>query len=137
LRQRLVRAASEGARGVVFAGASPWSHPGLPAVVREARRLGFATVEVWGPIQPVADLPASAADKLAGLARVRAPRLGPEAGPDAAARFEAARAWLAERLPGCAVETYVPDDTSHVSHPLYQAAGPAAVWASCQRAPPL
>jgi cyclic pyranopterin phosphate synthase len=129
LRQRLVRAASEGARGVVFAGASPWSHPGLPAVVREARRLGFARIEVWGPIEPLADLEAGAADKLAGLTRIRAPRLtGSEAG------LAAACARLSQRLPACPVELYEPGDT-RPDAPLYQSAGPRSVWASCQRAP--
>ncbi len=134
LRQRLVRAASEGAAGVVFAGASPWSHPGLPAVIREARRLGFARIEVWGPIEPLDGLPAAAAEKLAGLTRIRAPRLGPEAGPGAAARFHAAAAWLAEHAPGCAVEVYAPH-AERPGLPLYQAAGARAVWAPCQRPP--
>lgn len=133
LRQRLVRAASEGARGVVFAGASPWSHPGLPAVIREARRLGFVTIEVWGPIEPL-DGRFPAPDRLAGLTRVRAPRLGPEAGPDAAARFERAAAWLRQHVPACEIAPYTPGDTRpDVS--LYQAAGPRAVWASCQARP--
>ncbi|MES2640412.1 MAG: radical SAM protein [Myxococcota bacterium] len=137
LRQRVVRAASDGARGIVFAGASPWSHPGLPAVVREARRLGFATIEVWGPIEPLDTLTTAAAERLAGLTRIRAPRLGPEAGADAPARFELASARLQALLPACVVELYTPTDTSpdttNVS--LYQAAGPRAVWGSCQRIP--
>lgn len=139
LRQRLVRAASDGARGITFAGASPWSHPGLPAVIREARRLGFATIEVWGPIEPLDALTTAAAERLAGLTRIRAPRLGPEAGPDAAARFTAAAARLQELVPGCVVEHYTPSDASPDVSPrnvsLYQAAGPRAVWGSCQRIP--
>ncbi len=131
LRQRLVRAASEGARGIVFAGASPWSHPGLPAVIREARRLGFATIEVWGPIEPLDGLTTAAAERLAGLTRIRAPRLGPEAGPDAPARFELALARLHDLLPACPIEVYTPGDTS-ADVSLYQAAGPRAVWGSCR-----
>lgn len=127
LRQRLVRAAAEGARAVVFAGASPWSHPGLPGAVREARRLGFERVAVWGPIEPVAALPPAAAEKLAGLTAVRAPVLGGVPSP----AFAAGRAWLAAHLPACPVETYLPDTPPDT--PLYQSAGPRAVWANCQR----
>jgi hypothetical protein len=137
LRQRVVRAASEGVRGIVFTGASPWSHPSLPAAVREARRLGFATIEVWGPVEPLATLDAGAADKLAGLTHIRAPRLTGAAfavgSPSADARFATALERLAALLPGCPVELYTPADTPDVS--LYQAAGPRAVWAPCQRLP--
>lgn len=132
LRQRLVRAAGEGARRLVFAGASPWAHPGLPAVIREARRIGFAEIEVWGPLEPLAGADAGVADKLAGLTRVRAPVLGEDAGGGDAAAL-AAR-WLGERVPGCVVERYAPDGASP-DLPLYQAAGPASVWASCQGPP--
>jgi hypothetical protein len=97
--------------------------------VREARRLGFTRIEVWGPIEPLADLEAGAADKLAGLTRIRAPRL-----PGSEAGLAAAQARLGERLPACPIELYEPGDTRPAA-PMYQSAGPRAVWASCQRAP--
>jgi hypothetical protein len=124
LRRRLVRAASEGSTSVVFAGASPWSHPELPAVVREARRLGFTRIEVWGPLQPLVDLDAGTAEKLAGLTQIRAPRLGSHAEAEAVVRA---------RLPNVALELYEIDTSPDVS--MYQASGPAAVWAPCQRWP--
>jgi hypothetical protein len=125
LRRRLVRAASEGASTVVFAGASPWAHPGLPAVIREARRLGFQGVEVWGPIEPLDGLDAAAADKMVGLTKIRAPRLAV-----APQRFAEASVRLAALMPGCVVEIYTPTERPAVV--LFQAVGASAVWGSCQ-----
>ena len=128
LRQRLVRAASTGASTVVFAGASPWAHPGLPAVIREARRLGFQAVEVWGPIEPLDRLDAATAEKMAGLTKIRAPELA-----EAPHRFAEASARLAALLPGCGVERYAPGGTP--TEALFQAVGASAVWGSCQAGP--
>ncbi len=129
LRQRVVRAASEGVRGLVFTGASPWSHPALPAAIREARRLGLTRIEVWGPIEPLATLDGPTAERLAGLIRIRAPQLQQNI-----PQFTEARARLAELLPSCPVELYAPSDTP-LTDQLYQAAGPRAIWAPCQRTP--
>lgn len=115
LRQRLVRAAREGVTGVAFAGQSPWAHPELPKLIGEADRLGFARIEVWGPILPVDD-----AGRLAPLTRVRVP-IGPWP-DDALAR-------LREVAPGCVIERYPP---GRAAGALYRADGDAARWAACQ-----
>lgn len=119
LRQRLVRAAGESAKTLVFAGASPWSHPALPAMVKEAVRLGWTRIEVWGPVHPVATL--------AGVTHARIPRLrDDDAGPGTeAAQTEGARR-LAEA--GCAVEWV---DAIGAEGDLYRADGAMGVWAGC------
>lgn len=133
LKQRLVRAVGEGATGVVFAGASPWDHPGLPATVREAARLGLGRVEVWGPLHPLADADDATLDRLAGLTAVRAPVIDDATAgvPGACARADRAAARLAERVPGCRVERYHPAGAPPALRP-FRAEGAAAVWADCQ-----
>lgn len=49
LRQEMVAAASDLTRALVFVGVDPWAHPALPALMREAERLGFTSVGVRGP----------------------------------------------------------------------------------------
>ena len=129
LRQRLVRATGEPARALVFAGASPWSHPALPTMVREAARLTYPTIEVWGPLHPLATLDTAIGEKLAGLTGVRVPRLvdGVAGAGTEALEAEGARR-LREAVPGC-VLTYV--DELGEEGTLFRADGPAAVWAGC------
>lgn len=124
LRQRLVRAAAEHPTTLVFAGPSPWSHPALPELVREAVNLRFPRVEVWGPVFPVADLDGPQIDKLAGLTRVVVPRFDPE-GVDATA---GGRAIACFRGAGIAV---VHRDVGLPPGDLHGAVGAAAVWAAC------
>lgn len=116
IRQRLVRAAGEGPGQLVFAGGSPWEHPALPEMVREAVRLGFERVEVWGPVHPLAELGAPAARKLDGIAAIRWPRLtdaqtGVPGHVDTTAR---ALSRLAELLPGVPVSAYTPGEAPRV-----------------------
>lgn len=133
LRQHLVRAAGEHPEVLAFAGASPWDHPSLPLLVREATRLGLSHIEVWGPLHPVVDLNDSDLDRLAGLRAARAPILpDPVTGISGAqSRAEAG----ADRLRQHGIEVsftlpgVIPGD-------LYRASGARAVWSGCQPAEP-
>ncbi len=130
LRQRLIRAAAEQPATLVFAGPSPWSHPALPELVREAVKLRFPQIEVWGPVFPAADLEASAMEKLAGLTRVVVPRFEPEGvDPTAAVRAIA-------RFAAAGIEV-VHRDAGPPPGDLYGAVGAAAVWAPCAASPPV
>ena len=126
LRQRLLRAVGGGAREIVFAGASPWSHPSLPWVVRDAARLG-CIVEVWGPIEPLEPTDPTL-ERLAGLRVVRFPLLDRDP-----SRRELVLARLRAALPACRFEAYEPGGTPPT---LHGAEGPARIWGTCRRAAP-
>lgn len=132
LRQRLVRAAGEGKSELVFCGASPWDHPLLPDLVREASRLGFSHVEVWGPIHPLAQLDEATARKLEGLRQLRVPRLENKTARVENLEAQTALALTALRslLPHCSVDFY---EVKPIDRPaFYQSDASRSVWADCQ-----
>lgn len=130
LRQRLVRAAGEGPRHLIFAGASCWEHPELPELVREATRLGFAPIEVWAPLYPLSGLEQAAVGKLAGLNRVISPLLSDG---EAGAGTEEAEAEAVRRLRSWLPKLeilHAPRGASPSA--LYRAEGWLGTWAGCQ-----
>lgn len=126
LRRRLVAAAAHHPHTLAFGGPSPWSHPALPELVREATRLRFPHIEVWGPVFPVADLPAAAFEKLAGLHAVVAPAFVPE-GIDPA---RTARALV--RLAEAGVTVRHRPVAAPGGPPPFESHGPAARAAGCE-----
>jgi MoaA/NifB/PqqE/SkfB family radical SAM enzyme len=130
LRQRLVRAAGEGPRHLIFAGASCWEHPELPELIREATRLGFAPIEVWAPLYPLAKLEQASVSKLAGLSRVITPALqDSEAGEGTVEEEAEALRRLRSWLPKLEI-LQAPRGASPAS--LYRAEGWLGNWAGCQ-----
>ena len=118
---------------------NPWSHPDLPFCIAAARRLGFRTIEVWGPLHPVAALDEAALRKLAALTRVRVPQRLP--GDTPPGDPEAARQRLRLGAPGVEIAEYRPAtaDTGVPGAPpgrstLFEAWGPLAVASACQPA---
>ncbi len=112
IRQRLVRLAGEGPGRLVFAGASPWDHPALPDMVREALRLGFLEVEVWGPLHPLGQLDRGTARKLEGLTALRWPLLDASlvGRPGYSEEHERAVSFVRAWLPSVALGAYHPGE---------------------------
>jgi MoaA/NifB/PqqE/SkfB family radical SAM enzyme len=67
LRQRLVAAAGDLDRIVVFGGQDPWAHPVLPTLVRDAVKLGFREVGVVGSTTAMDGLDADGWERIEGL----------------------------------------------------------------------